>query len=1093
MKKFFTLISALAMIVLIGMGKEYLIQLQMKNGEEHSFPVTSVDEIRFIAMDDALPEDPYPSATDFSQKALLLQHTGTKCVHCPMMVMGLRNLAGDAAYSSRFTLAALHSYSGDPMSNATVRAISDAYRGNNGWPYTTADFKKNGVGNNSSINIITDNLKNLVDNELSASVPSGIASISQLNNRTLNLTLAMKAGVDGDYRVGAFVIEDGVKAEQDNAHTDVTGDADFSTHNNVLRAAVGPDAEGTYTGIDLGSVKKGKTAYTTQELELGTGWKAENCRLLIYVAQKVDGQWICVNSAYAPLDGETSFEYDQSAPATDSYVKLGNSMVSAEAAGGQQSVSITLASGATADQIKLSASETWIKSLNVTNSEITFTLDENTSEETRKGRVTVTYGNARPIDISVVQKGKANGSDDLFIINSTILTPYQASVTFTPNGYEGNYLFLVVKAETLDKYIDAGNIDGWIEGDLEWLRSSAASYDLTLEEFLPMYKEAYMTDGFPVTMTYSSLSPDTEYYAYCYGLTTKGERTTDFYKAKFKTTVVNQVDLDLTATVSDITESGAKVVVTPSDNEVTYFWTYVSEMDMAQYDLNFIMDNMIKNVMTAVAQGADINTIIHKGTSSENIQNLWKGTKYHLIGWGMDTRGNATTAPKQFGEFSTLSQSVGSDCTFEIECPTVKDSDILIHITPSDNSIRYYVACVDETKCTGYNDEQMAQRLINMEAARFDQGFYGAGKNWGNVDWMLSGEQTKWGRDDLLWTFSPNHTYNIYVFGIDANGVRNTPVAKKVQTTIGAGQVDMTVDIKLDNATWDYGTFTFTPTNNDEYYIPFLVETRELEYVTNPDGTLDEQAIIDEMVHYYDDSPNYYTLKGEGQRRFRWQSDKDYTMLVCGWSGGNTTPFFRLDTHTPAIPFNESDADVECTYELFDADALAEIDYNRWKEYAGCVVIRLQFNPNEHAETWCGGVWMPEYVYEDSGGKDHLLTLIQNPDVSIVNRRTAMYRTLNYNTEYSLSYIAMDKDGKYGPWHYVEFTPKEGENITEAYDFWTRKDAPDYVIAVAPDGTTKPVNFASFSKNAVKAKADGRATASVKAQNTDKADSLGRN
>lgn len=66
MKKFFTLISALAMIVLIGMGKEYLIQLQMKNGEEHSFPVTSVDEIRFIAMDDALPEDPYPSATDFS-------------------------------------------------------------------------------------------------------------------------------------------------------------------------------------------------------------------------------------------------------------------------------------------------------------------------------------------------------------------------------------------------------------------------------------------------------------------------------------------------------------------------------------------------------------------------------------------------------------------------------------------------------------------------------------------------------------------------------------------------------------------------------------------------------------------------------------------------------------------------------------------------------------------------------------------------------------------------------------------------------------------------------------------------------------------
>ncbi len=34
-----------------------------------------------------------------------------------------------------------------------------------------------------------------------------------------------------------------------------------------------------------------------------------------------------------------------------------------------------------------------------------------------------------------------------------------------------------------------------------------------------------------------------------------------------------------------------------------------------------------------------------------------------------------------------------------------------------------------------------------------------------------------------------------------------------------------------------------------------------MQYVTNPDGTLDEQTICEEIEHYYDNTPNYYTLK----------------------------------------------------------------------------------------------------------------------------------------------------------------------------------------------------------------------------------------
>ena len=45
---------------------------------------------------------------------------------------------------------------------------------------------------------------------------------------------------------------------------------------------------------------------------------------------------------------------------------------------------------------------------------------------------------------------------------------------------------------------------------------------------------------------------------------------------------------------------------------------------------------------------------------------------------------------------------------------------------------------------------------------------------------------------------------------------------------------------------------TFKPSRDDEYYIPLLVSKEEMQYVTNPDGTLDEQTICEEIEHYYD-------------------------------------------------------------------------------------------------------------------------------------------------------------------------------------------------------------------------------------------------
>ncbi len=1064
MKKTVTILVAVAFIMLSAMAREFLIRLN--NGEEIQIPVKDIAELRFDATssDMELPEDPYPSALDFSQKMLLLDHTGTYCGNCPLMTLALEELEKDPAYASSFTLGAVHSYTGDPMGNALIQEISKPYVAN-GWPTATVNFRKNGVGAYEKYQMTTDKLKALIDADRKDLVPSGVASIATLDDRKLNLTLSMKAGEDGRYRIGAFIVEDGIKANQENLHPEITGNRDFNTHNNVVRTVIGRDADGGFTGIDLGRVRKGETAFTVESIDLGSGWKLENSYLVLYVTEKVGDDYVCVNSAYAPINGEAPFEYDSANSATDDYLHLSKTFVEMASSSGSQAIDFELADDADASKVTATTAESWITNLTVSGTTISFSVEENTTPLTRTGSISVSYDGARPIDITVRQKSSKSEEDAPFLIETSVLTPYSASVSITPNGYDGNYIFFVAKASVIDSYIDAGNLQGWIDGDIEYLKSMAHNNNMTLAEFLPHYKQAYTMNGEPTIMTYSNLTNNTEYYIYCYGLTLDGEVTTEFCKQKFETKMVDKVDLDFTAEITNVSRYGADVKVIPSDEENSYFWTYVSEMDWVKYDIDFIMDNMIQNVLYEVATGVNIFDIIHIGPSHEDIKGLWAGTKYHLVGWGMDEKGTPTTTPKEFATFTTLSDEYESDCKFAIDCPTVLDSDIQIHIVPTDNTIRYYVGCVEESLCTGYDDDQMATRLINMENSRFEKGFYGANANWGNVDWVLSGEQTKWGRKDLDWTFTPNHTYRIFVFGVNAQGVRNTAVARVDKTTPSATPSDLVVEIELTESSYDKATFTFTPSKDDEYYIPLLVQTDELQYVSNPDGTINEAELCDEISHYYDDAPNYYTMQGKSSRQFNWVSDTDYTMLVCGWSGGNTTHFYRYDVHTPKIPFNEGKGDVNVKWELLDATELSQIDYNRWKDYQGFVVMRLEFEPNEDAAYYCGGVWMPQSTYEDVGGDDYLLMLDQNPDVSIVNRPTAMYRTLSYGITYSLSYIAKDKEGRFGPWHYEEFTPTKGVNITPAYDFWSNPSkAPSKVFAIAPDGSMKEIKMASFGK-----------------------------
>lgn len=71
MKRPLILMLSAVCIVLSLMAKDLLVQL--KSGREARISLEQIKEVKFdMADDDVLPDDPYPSAVDFTQRVMLM-------------------------------------------------------------------------------------------------------------------------------------------------------------------------------------------------------------------------------------------------------------------------------------------------------------------------------------------------------------------------------------------------------------------------------------------------------------------------------------------------------------------------------------------------------------------------------------------------------------------------------------------------------------------------------------------------------------------------------------------------------------------------------------------------------------------------------------------------------------------------------------------------------------------------------------------------------------------------------------------------------------------------------------------------------------
>lgn len=285
------------------------MRFSTKTAGQHSFYATyngvKSNTLTINALEYAVPEVPKdadPSNTSFKKRVLMTQFTSTGCTYCPIVSGLLKELSVDPAYADRFVLGASHAdmpgylNGDDPASYSGATGFMNAF-GVTGFPWLNADFGD--ILTKYDISAV----RALVDGCYGdGKAAAGISVNSAIQGNVLVVRAAVKAGVTGSYRVGLWLLEDGIYGKQTSAP-----DESYNTHNNCIRLL---DAGTSYMGHSVGKLAAGGVGehiFTIKNLD--SEWKLDKCKLLIYVTSSLGTSQVVNNAVIVPIGKPVGYEY----------------------------------------------------------------------------------------------------------------------------------------------------------------------------------------------------------------------------------------------------------------------------------------------------------------------------------------------------------------------------------------------------------------------------------------------------------------------------------------------------------------------------------------------------------------------------------------------------------------------------------------------------------------------------------------------------------------------------------------------------------------------------------------------------------------
>ena len=261
------------------------------------FTISNTVSVKAIKDVPVLPEDEAKGSVDFRHRIMLLQHTGNECPNCPRLMEVLKTLSEDEEYNDKYLHVASHSYNEtDAAYSSAAATLSRLLNPTGYYPWLTYNLTTE-TGNELGY------IKGAFERYHKDVALAGICASAVSVGNDIHAQVAVKAGVTSKYRVAVWLLEDNIRSLQEGATASWQ-----HVHENCLRAMFGTTRNECVFGKPVGEVKAGETVDFIVDIPLESGWKAENCKLMV-IAVAGNGDYELLNCAVCPVGGSVSYDY----------------------------------------------------------------------------------------------------------------------------------------------------------------------------------------------------------------------------------------------------------------------------------------------------------------------------------------------------------------------------------------------------------------------------------------------------------------------------------------------------------------------------------------------------------------------------------------------------------------------------------------------------------------------------------------------------------------------------------------------------------------------------------------------------------------
>lgn len=273
-----------------------------KGGESSNYVYVTV-----MASVPTLPEDTDVANTKFNHRILVIDHTGINCPNCPLMTDNLRAFH-KTEWANNYNEVTCHagSYAGGDPANSPAANVVNQFYGPSGYPTLNLNFYSGDVPNYYTDTFVVkmgEEFNKLIKKD---GADAGIAVAVTGDSEMVYATVSVKAAVEQEYKVTAWLLESKIYGNQSGASEDY-----HKIYNYALRNVGGSYSRADISGDSVGVIKVGEYAETGFELPITSSkWKVENMDVLIIVSAKdKTKRWEVVNTALCPVNSTVGYEY----------------------------------------------------------------------------------------------------------------------------------------------------------------------------------------------------------------------------------------------------------------------------------------------------------------------------------------------------------------------------------------------------------------------------------------------------------------------------------------------------------------------------------------------------------------------------------------------------------------------------------------------------------------------------------------------------------------------------------------------------------------------------------------------------------------